>query len=448
MINNKNNFFSFSNLKLKKELLEVIKEIGYTKPTNIQIKCIPLYLKGCDILGIAKTGSGKTASYVLPILNCILLNSNLLQALVLVPTRELSIQISNYFKIFCKYIKFKVLSLYGGQKYNIQLIGLKDKPNIIVSTPGRLIDYLNRGLLNLNNIKYLVLDEADEMLRFGFLNDVKKILSYIKNKHQTSLFSATISNNIKNIASKFMFFPKEINLSFNNNNKIDNIPKNIKQYYCLIYFFKDKFNILVKFLEIEKFNAIIIFVRTKSYTIKLSNLLIKIGYSCAPLNGDMDQNLREKTIYNLRNNKISILVATDIASRGLDINNVDLIINYDLPMDIKSYIHRIGRTGRAEKIGKAILFIEKKELFFLNMLKNKINVFINKINIPNNKTILKKRINNIIIKIKNLYRKENILNNKFYLNILNTINNKLNIKNKIFLNLILLKMFYENNFIK
>ncbi len=446
MINNSNNFFDFSIFKFKNELLKIIKEIGYSKPTPIQMKCIPLFFKKTNILGVAETGSGKTASFVLPILNSISYNSNLLQALVLVPTRELAIQITNSFIIFNKYLNHKILPLYGGQKYNIQIYGLKKKPNVIVSTPGRLIDCLNRNYLNLNNIKYLVLDEVDEMLRVGFINDVKKILNFIKNKYHTSLFSATISSSIKKIVNKFKIFPKEINLSFRNNKK-DILPRNIKQYYCIINIYKDKLNFLMKFLEVEKFIAVIIFVRTKNYTLKLSNILIEKGYSCSALNGDMNQNLREKTIWNLRNNKISILIATDIASRGLDINNINLVINYDIPMDVKSYIHRIGRTGRAGNSGKTILFLEKKELFFLNLLRKNISVSIKKIFPPTNKIILNKRINNIISKILLYKKKKNIVNN-FYRKIIDIINNKIKFKDKNYLNIILLKLFYDNLFNK
>ncbi len=436
--------FYFNKFKLKNELLKVIKEIGYIKPTKIQKICIPLFLEGHDILGIAKTGSGKTASFVLPLLNKILLNNNNLQVLVLAPVRELVIQITNSFILFSKYIKnIKILSLYGGQKYNIQFLGLKKKPNIIIATPGRLLDHLKRKTLNLLKIKFLVLDEADEMFKMGFINDVKKIILNIKFKHQTVLFSATMSEKIKKIIYRFMKFPKEINLSLDNYKNI--LPENIYQYYCLIYSYKFKLNILMKFLEIEKFNALIIFVRTKIFTVKLSNFIEKYGYICSPLNGDMNQNLREKIINDFRNGKISILIATDIASRGLDIKLVDLIINYDLPIDYNSYIHRIGRTGRFDKIGKAILFIEKKELKFLYNLKKNIKFKIKKISIPNNNILLKNRIDKVINLIYKKFNKK--INKDFYKNILNIIKKKLNI-NKYNLNLILLDIIYNNMLFK
>ncbi len=431
---------NFSNFKLKDELLKVIKEINYVKPTPIQIKCIPLLLNKYDILGIAKTGSGKTASYILPILNSITIDS--LQCLVLVPTRELAIQVKDNFLLFSKYLKFKILSLYGGQKYNIQLSKLKGNPNIIISTPGRLIDYIKRrNLINFNKIKFLVLDEVDEMFCKGFIDDVKFILSNINVKHQTALFSATICNNIKNIIKKFMLFPKEINLSLNKK-QCDNIPKNIKQYYCLFYSYNDKINFLINFLEVEKFKAVIIFVKTKSYTLKLSNLLQKKGYSCSCLNGDMNQNLREKNINDLRNGNINILVATDIAARGLDISNVSLVINYDLPMDFKYYIHRIGRTGRADSIGKTILFINKRDMKILYLLQKKLNIKINKIYPPNKNILLKIRIKKIINFIKFYVNKKNV-NNIFYKNILNNIFKEYNFIDNKKLNLILLNFIYD-----
>ncbi len=430
---------NFSSFKLKNELLKVIKEIGYNQPTPIQSKCIPLLINGYSILGIAKTGSGKTAAYILPILNNI---SNIfLNCLILVPTRELAIQIKNNFILFSKYLKIKILSLYGGQKYNIQLSKLKENPNIIISTPGRLIDFIKRrNLINFNYIKFLVLDEVDEMFCKGFINDVKFILSNIKSKYQIALFSATICNNIRNIIKRFKLFPKEINLSLNNKNK--NIPKNIKQFYCLFYSYKDKINFLINFLEIEKFKAAIIFVKTKSYTLKLSNLLQINGYNCSALNGDMNQNLREKNINNLRNGKISILIATDIASRGLDINNVNLVINYDLPMDFKSYIHRIGRTGRADNLGKTILFISKKDMKFIYFLQKKLNIKINKIYSPNKNILLNIKIDKIINFIKDYIDKKKH-KNFFCKKILDIIYEKYKFINDKKLNFILLDFIYN-----
>ncbi len=435
MINNFNKF-NFNNFGFNEKLLREIKKLGYVNPTKIQLKCIPLFLKGYNILGIAKTGSGKTAAFVLPILSR-LLKKSFLQVLVLTPTRELTIQTVNFFNMFSKYINIKIIPIYGGQSYRIQLNNIKKKPSIIVATPGRLLDLLKKRIINLSSIKTVVLDEADEMLRMGFIEDVKRIFSYIKTKYQMALFSATFSNSIKNIVSKFMNNYKEINLSLFKNKNI--VPKNIKQYYLYVNF-KNKINILMKFLESENYNSIIIFVKTKIYTIKLSNFILNSGYSSSALNGDMKQFLREKTINNFKNKKISILVATDIASRGLDIKNVDLIINYDLPMDVKSYIHRIGRTGRANNKGKAILFVSKKEKFFIYNLYKKLNCNLKKINIPDNKVILKKRFEKLSFLIKNNKFKKNKIT--FYKNILSKLL-KLNISEK-YLDLIFLHIIYKN----
>ncbi len=440
-LNSFNNINNFDNLGLNKRLLKIIYDIGYKVPTDIQIKCIPLFLKGKDILSIAKTGSGKTASFVLPILNNIEFNNNL-QVLILSPTRELVIQIFNFFKLFIKYFKkIKIISIYGGQSYNIQFNNLKKKPNIIIATPGRLLDHLNKKTICLYNIKILVIDEADEMLHMGFINDVKNIIKNIKIKHQTALFSATMSLDITKIARNIMNNPEEIIL-----NK-DNINLNIIQYFCFINS-KFKTNILINFLETEIFNRLIIFVKTKDFSLKLSSLLEKKGYLSSALNGNINQSLREKIIYNFRNGFINILVATDIASRGLDIDNVNLIINYDIPYNICSYIHRIGRTGRADNIGKSILFLENKDLRFLRLINRKFNNNIKRIYVPDFNTLLNVRFNKILHLIKKNFNKNYLLLN-FYKNLLNKITNFFNDKKEIQdITLSLLILVYENNFSK
>ncbi len=433
--------YDFVRFNLKDSILKVVNELGYIKPTHVQLKCIPLFLKGYDILGIAKTGSGKTASFVLPILNNIILSNSCIQSLVLVPTRELVIQISNSFIKFSKYLNnIRILSLYGGQRYNIQLFGLKNKPHIVVSTPGRLLDHIRNKKVYISNVKMLVIDEADEMFRMGFIKDVENIILNISNKHQTSLFSATMPFSIKNIVNRFMNKPKEVLLNYKNKSHI--LPKNIYQYYCFINNSKDKLNVLIKFLETESFNTVIIFVSTKIYTLKLSNYIKNMGYSCSPFNGDMNQNLRERILNDLYNSKISILVATDIASRGLDIRNINLVINYDVPFDIEHYIHRIGRTGRAGNFGKTILFIGNRERKFLFLIRKHIKSDIKRISIPSIKTLIKIRK----LKILN-FLNDYLLKNKnkslfFYEKILD----ELNMKNFKYLSCFLLKIIYENKF--
>ncbi len=430
-----NNKINFNNFGLKDKLLKVIYELGYSNPTKIQYKCIPLFLKGKDVLAIAKTGSGKTAAFVIPILN-VIKNNNNLQVLVLSPTRELVIQISNFFKLFSKYfINIKILPLYGGQNYNIQFFNLKKFPNIIIATPGRLLDHLNRKTLFINNINILVIDEADEMLHMGFIKDVKSIISMIKSNHQTALFSATMPFSIKRIINNIMNNPIEI--------IINDVNLNIKQYYCLINE-NNKIDCLLKFLEIEIFKRLIIFVKTKNCCLKLSSLLEKKGYNSSPLNGDMNQYLREKIILNFRNGIINILIATDIASRGLDINDIDLIINYNIPYDLNVYIHRIGRTGRAGKIGKTILFLDRKNIKFLYKIKKLYSI--NYIKIPNFNDLINFRLKKIILLI-DLNLNKNIKFINFYKNFLNKI--KILSKKDLFeITLSFLIYFYEKNFSK
>ncbi len=440
-INNKN--CSFSYFKFKKKLLDTIYKLGYKQPTDIQFKCIPYFLKGYDILGIAKTGSGKTASFILPILNNINVNFLNIQVLILVPTRELNIQITDSFKFFAKYDKrIKVLSLYGGQKYNIQILGLKNKPHIIVATPGRLLDYLKKNIINISLVKFLVIDEADEMLRMGFIKDVESIISNIRSKHQTALFSATMPLAIKKIIGRFMNKPKEIILNLTKNNIL---PENIEQYYCLVNSWKNKLNILMKFLEVEEYSSVIIFVSTKLYTVKLSHFIEQKGYSCSAFNGDMNQKLREKILYDLKKSKISILVATDVASRGLDIKNISLVINYDIPIDIESYIHRIGRTGRAGQSGKTILFLNMRNKKFLFYIERHVKSKIKRISVPDNNFLINYRINKLSNLIKSNFYK-NDRKKFFYKRILSSIIESSKLSNQD-INLSLLDLIYNKKYL-
>lgn len=417
---------SFLKIGIKNKILNSLNKIGYYTPSIIQLKCIPYLLDGYDILGTAQTGSGKTAAFALPLIQKINLNIKKPQVLILTPTRELTIQISVFFKSFSKYInKIKTLALYGGQNYDIQLNKLKKKPQIIVGTPGRLLDHLKRRTLNFSKIKSLVLDEADEMLRMGFIEDVKLILSKIPYMHQTSLFSATMPKVIKKIAKCFMRFPKEIKIKSN----IQNRP-NINQNYCEVN--NNKFNILMKFLEIEEYNAVIVFVKTKYSTIEIADNLKQNGYyNSAALNGDMNQSIRERTLKRFKCGYLDILIATDIAARGLDIDRVNLVINYDIPIDVESYIHRIGRTGRAGRYGKSLSLIKNNEYIILKNIKKKTKTNINKILIPNDNSISKKRQLCFIQKInKRLLNKSLYKYKKIFLSIKQYYIDKLiNIKN-------------------
>ncbi|WP_343183902.1 DEAD/DEAH box helicase [Buchnera aphidicola (Ceratovacuna keduensis)] len=388
-----NNKFTFSSLGLKDCLIKSLNEIKYTIPSPIQKLCIPFLLKGIDVLGMAQTGSGKTAAFALPLLNNIKLNLRMPQILVLTPTRELAIQVSKSFSIFSKYISgINVLALYGGQRYELQLKILRLGPQIIVGTPGRLLDHIKRGTLNLSNLKSLVLDEADEMLRMGFIEDVENIMSNVPKNHQTALFSATMPNEIRRISRRFMKFPKEIKVE----SSIQNRP-NINQKFCIIY--GKKTDALIKFLETEKFSATIIFVKTKNSTIEVSEVLEKNGYNSSALNGDMNQSIREKTLEKLKDGRLDILIATDVAARGLDVDRISLVINYDIPMDVESYIHRIGRTGRAGRSGNALLFVEPRERRLLYNIERSIKTKILRIDLPNSKYLEKIRLNNFCKKI-------------------------------------------------
>ncbi|WP_343188074.1 DEAD/DEAH box helicase [Buchnera aphidicola (Ceratoglyphina bambusae)] len=388
------NKFTFSSLGLKDVLIKSLNEIKYITPSPIQKLCIPFLLKGVDVLGMAQTGSGKTAAFALPLLNNINLNLQMPQILVLTPTRELAIQVSKSFSIFAKYIRgINILALYGGQRYELQLKVLKLGPQIVVGTPGRLLDHLKRKTLNLSKLKSLVLDEADEMLRMGFIEDVKNIMSNVPKEHQTALFSATMPNVIRKISRRFMKFPKEIKIESNLRNR-----PNIKQKFWMVY--GKKTDALIKFLETEKFSATIIFVKTKNATLEVSEALEKHGYNSSALNGDMNQSVREKTLEKLKDGRLDILIATDVAARGLDVDRISLVINYDIPMDVESYIHRIGRTGRAGRSGNALLFVEPRERRLLYNIEKIIKTKIVKIDLPKTELLVKNRLKNFCKKIK------------------------------------------------
>ncbi|QJC36594.1 DEAD/DEAH box helicase [Enterobacteriaceae endosymbiont of Donacia simplex] len=424
---------TFTKFGLNKLLLKALNDIGYINPSPIQKKCIPYLLSGKDVLGIAQTGSGKTAAFMLPLLNNLNLSIKKTQILVLTPTRELAIQVTKATSIFAKYIKeISILALYGGQSYNIQFKRLHLGVQIIIATPGRLLDHIQRKTVNLSKLASLVIDEADEMLRMGFIEDVEKILSTIPKKYQTLLFSATMPKRIKNITRKFMVNPYEVFIKTD----VKTIP-DINQNYWLIH--SKKINALMRFLETENFDAVLIFVKTKTSTIEISDILKKYNYNSAALNGDMNQNNREKTLEKFRNGKLDILIATDIAARGLDVNRINLVINYDLPMDIESYIHRIGRTGRAGRQGKSLTFIEYREKRLLKNIERRLKCNIQEISLPNYKILCEKRLENLIKKIQkelSLIKDTDLIK---YKNIISTIIIKNNI-NKEKLIIILLKL--------
>ncbi|WWO99043.1 MAG: DEAD/DEAH box helicase [Candidatus Dasytiphilus stammeri] len=384
---------NFADLGLKLSLIESLKFSGYVKPSPIQVKCIPYLLKGSDVLGIAQTGSGKTAAFTLPLLNNLELNLKYPQALILTPTRELAIQVAEACTNLAKYLPgVHILAIYGGQRYEVQLRALRRGPHIIVGTPGRLLDHIQRGTLDLSRLRSLVLDEADEMLRMGFIVDVEKIFEKIPKEKQTALFSATMPEAIRRITTNFMKNPHEIRIDTDITKRPD-----ISQSYWKVC--GDKINALVRFLEVEKFDAVLIFVRKKSSTIEVAEILERRGYSTAALNGDMNQTLREQTLERFKDGRLEILIATDVAARGLDVERISLVVNYEIPLDAESYIHRIGRTGRAGRPGRALLFVENRERRLLHNIERLMKITIPEIELPSLEFISQRRLEKFYAKV-------------------------------------------------
>jgi ATP-dependent RNA helicase DeaD len=354
---------SFSDLELSAALLRVLHDIGYETPSPIQAATIPLLLANKDVLGQAQTGTGKTAAFALPILSRIDIRQTTPQALVLAPTRELAIQVAEAFQSYAANIPgFHVLPIYGGQSYGPQLSALRRGVHVVVGTPGRVIDHLDKGSLDLSKLKTLVLDEADEMLRMGFIDDVERILQETPENRQTTLFSATMPSAIKRIAQTYLKSPAEITVAAKTGT-----ADNIRQRFWLVSGMH-KLDALTRILEAETFDGMIIFARTKLGTEELAGRLQARGFSAAAINGDIQQAQRERTIQQLKDGKIDILVATDVAARGLDVERISHVINYDVPHDPESYTHRIGRTGRAGRSGEAILFITPREKGLLKII--------------------------------------------------------------------------------
>jgi ATP-dependent RNA helicase DeaD len=385
---------SFSELGLSAPLLKALGDLGYEKPSPIQAACIPQLLEGRDVLGMAQTGSGKTAAFALPLLNNIDPASATPQVLVLAPTRELAVQVAEACAEYAKYMpEVKVLALYGGQRYDVQLRALRQGPQIVVGTPGRLLDHLNRGTLKLNNLKGLVLDEADEMLRMGFIDDVETIMAEIPAEHQTALFSATMPEPIRRITRRFMKNPHEVRIQ----STVKTAP-DISQSYWTVYGMR-KNEALVRFLESEDFDAAIIFVRTKNATLEVAEALERSGYNSAALNGDMNQALREQTLERLKDGRLDILIATDVAARGLDVERISLVVNYDIPMDAESYVHRIGRTGRAGRAGRALLFVENRERRLLRNIERTMKLTIPEVDLPSGELLAKRRLSQFALRV-------------------------------------------------
>lgn len=367
----------FSDLHLSEPLLRALKDVGYESPSPIQAATIPPLLANRDVLGQAQTGTGKTAAFALPILSRIDIKQTTPQALVLAPTRELAIQVAEAFQRYATHIPgFHVLPIYGGQSYGPQLSALRRGVHVVVGTPGRVIDHLDKGSLDLSKLKTLVLDEADEMLRMGFIDDVERILQETPETRQTALFSATMPSAIKRIAQTYLDNPAEITVAAKTGT-----ADNIRQRYWLVSGMH-KLDALTRILEAETFDGMIIFSRTKLGTEELASKLEARGFSVAAINGDVQQQQRERTIQQLKDGKIDILVATDVAARGLDVERISHVINYDVPHDPESYTHRIGRTGRAGRSGEAILFITPREKGLLKSIERSTRQLISPLELP------------------------------------------------------------------
>ncbi|MBZ8177046.1 DEAD/DEAH box helicase [Corynebacterium sp. 3HC-13] len=367
----------FAGLGLPEDVLTAVRRVGFETPSPIQSETIPLLMRGIDVVGLAQTGTGKTAAFALPILARIDKDERSPQALVLAPTRELALQVADSFQSFADHLgRIHVLPIYGGQAYGIQLSGLRRGAQIIVGTPGRVIDHLEKGSLDISSLKFLVLDEADEMLQMGFQEDVERILADTPEDKQVALFSATMPNSIRRISQQYLQDPEEISVRSETRTNT-----NITQRY-LHTAHRNKLDALTRILEVTEFEAMIVFVRTKFETEELAEKLRARGFNAAAINGDIPQVQRERTVDQLKDGRLDILVATDVAARGLDVDRISHVLNYDIPHDTESYVHRIGRTGRAGRSGEAILFVTPRERRMLRSIERATNAELVEMDLP------------------------------------------------------------------
>lgn len=354
---------TFADLGIDQRILAAIADVGYESPSPIQAATIPPMLSGADIVGLAQTGTGKTAAFAIPLLMGLRTEGKQPRALVLAPTRELAIQVAEAFGRYSAHMPgLHVLPIYGGQSYGVQLSGLRRGAHVVVGTPGRVIDHLEKGTLDLSKLQYLVLDEADEMLKMGFQEDVERILAETPADKQVALFSATMPGAIRKISKQYLHDPVEITVKAKTTT-----ASNITQRWVQVSH-QRKLDALTRILEVEPFEAMIIFVRTKQATEELAEKLRSRGFSAAAINGDIVQAQRERTIGQLKSGALDILVATDVAARGLDVDRISHVVNYDIPHDTESYVHRIGRTGRAGRTGEALLFVAPRERHLLKSI--------------------------------------------------------------------------------
>jgi ATP-dependent RNA helicase DeaD len=378
---------TFRDLNIAEPLITALEEIGYETPSPIQSQAIPHLLKGLDLLGHAPTGTGKTAAFALPLLSRLDMQDKNVQVMTLCPTRELAIQVAEAYQRYASHIKgFHVLPIYGGQEYSGQIRQLKRGVQVVVGTPGRVMDHMRKGTLKLGGLQALVLDEADEMLRMGFIDEVEWILDQTPKGRQMALFSATMPKEIERIARRHLDKPQEISIKARTAT-----AETIRQRYWQVSGFH-KLDALTRILEVEPFDAILMFVRTKTATTELAEKLEARGYRAAAMNGDMVQAQREQMVERLKKGSLDILVATDVAARGLDVDRISHVVNYDIPYDTEAYIHRIGRTGRAGRSGEAILFVAPRERRMLAAIERATRQKITRLELPTTETVNNKRI--------------------------------------------------------
>jgi ATP-dependent RNA helicase DeaD len=383
----------FASLNLREELVQAITGLGYAEPTPIQSAIIPIMLSGADVIGQAQTGTGKTAAFALPILQTFTPQRHV-QALVLAPTRELALQVADSMTVYGKHLDVRILAVYGGQPYGPQISRLNRGVDVVVGTPGRLLDLIERNALNIKHVRTLVLDEADEMLNMGFIEDVEKILSETPPERQTALFSATMPPRIRSLANRFMREPQHVNI------KRDTLTlASTEQRYYLVHE-SDKTNALTRLFETEPIKSALIFARTRAETATLANELVIRGIPAESIHGDMDQKARETVLNRFRSNQLRVLVATDVAARGLDIEDISHVFNYQLPDDAEVYVHRIGRTGRAGKTGVAITLLAPREKRRLREVEALTKQPVRKMELPTVSDIHRHRESEVVEKIK------------------------------------------------
>src|SRR6201747_1178519 len=384
---------TFADLQIHPSVLQALSDVGYETPSAIQAATIPAMLAGSDVVGLAQTGTGKTAAFAIPILSKIDTTSRITQALVLAPTRELALQVAEAFSRYGAHLPVNVLPIYGASPYGRQLAGLKRGAQIVVGTPGRVIDHLEKGSLDLSHLDYMVLDEADEMLQMGFAEDVERILSETPEYKQVALFSATMPPAIRKITKKYLHDAVEVSVKSKTAT-----AENITQRYIQVSGPR-KMDALTRLLEVEPFEAMIVFVRTKQATEEVAEKLRARGFSAAAINGDIPQAQRERTIAALKNGTVDILVATDVAARGLDVERISHVLNYDIPHDTESYVHRIGRTGRAGRAGAALLFVSPREKYLLRSIEKATRQPVEQMHLPTAESVNTLRLGKFAEKI-------------------------------------------------